>query len=1511
MNIHGLDNLPDVGGAISGVLVLRFSDRADAGAVNTLAAQLAESGVIDAPARDGDGDRSSSDLAAASPAPPGRGRSVVAFSWRVPAPEQTDEQRAALAATGSRGVAEIWGFASDAAADLADWFAPRWRQAPPSAPVSGSVEISGLEPAAIGWEGVGLTLRFGDELGDDGLEVVRALAGLWLSAYADPEASGGLGGRCYRRAVVEARDPREVIVGAAGIANPGTAEQAAGHLRWLASQIAAVLPLEAAEHTPLLPAPGDAAAQLAPATTEVRPERPTMEWREDAFAAVEEVERTAPETLEPESLDVDLADDGWDAEPATQQISEVAELAEGSGTHEQASEEPAEALAEIEEVEEVEELEVEELDEPEPDEPEPEDELARERAAEIEAEALRKLREPGREERISEFVASADEPEPEPEVIEPEPEVIEPEPEPEVIKAEVEPEPELEVIEADADLDDGDGGDDGFVSLDLGSEIELDSDLEAAMDAALVDSDADEPEVDDADESELVVAIRGALEAGDFAAAYTAFDRSRPGGEARREAGEIFASVVEDFDMNDFEELAVALELARRAAAAGCESSEPHLLAMRGLCRLGRSAEAIEIGDAHRDRPDVLVELFEILCVNKRTGDALGLLPALAASGHSGVGDHYYNLGVKLHNTHLDVALALYRGAIACGSPLPQAEINAGIAMLGAGDDAGVVALTRPALERHPAEPNLWANLIDAQLRADPDGVGASLESAVPVIGNSIRCDECDAESPAACGIGCGALLADCIGAYVALRRPDAALNLLELVGAGDAEAAIPQVVTARATALAAAGDIDGAAALLDRGLDVPTSTSFHYYHARANLAFARGEHDRAVGLLAAAQVANRRALELVQSDPVAALIAERGLSRFDPPIRPPSVPESARWVPGDREWAEGVLDGDGAKHGPYRFYRPDGTLCNECVFEHGKPHGPFKRFHESGAVSQEGAFEGGDLHGTRVWLASDVTTSEDMHGEHVSPVIRRSEMDYAHGRVTEVRHFDGEGRLCAHDGTPYPDRPEGVPRNAFYRSERDQWVAGEVDAEGQRTGTWQTWSSNGALLEESEFAAGKRHGSFRAFFADGTAAVEGTYDDGEKTGVFTYWRHAGDEHEDFPIAGPAIVSATESHDTYIPGVALFNAEGAECSIDGIALERWTAEHPQLAEWFDALWQIGWSEIEDASESGHRVPHLLLGLLAENEDLSDHVYTALYWHLCHQGTVYPATAAAIPFMMTLCQYERTPNLPALLNFLRNTGAQPAATLEEAAAEGHDAIVDCHAALTSAVEIFITLLEHREPMVRALASTLVAAAYDRADEMAGVLSSRLGREDSEMVRTSFLFSLARLASADAMFVVDAQLASGSPLVATAAALALVMARGEQSGQAVADRLVSTLVGFSDEMAETYAESPWADEHLVTEIAQALSYGTPGDEALDRLCAAMPEIASPGGLAVVSAALLIAIHTGDGGLTDELKKVLGAIAGSDNLWLFGGGEAITSVLEGFELPTDRAELAGLAV
>jgi hypothetical protein len=89
---------------------------------------------------------------------------------------------------------------------------------------------------------------------------------------------------------------------------------------------------------------------------------------------------------------------------------------------------------------------------------------------------------------------------------------------------------------------------------------------------------------------------------------------------------------------------------------------------------------------------------------------------------------------------------------------------------------------------------------------------------------------------------------------------------------------------------------------------------------------------------------------------------------------------------------------------------------------------------------------------------------------------------------------------------------------------------------------------------------------------------------------------------------------------------------------DLIALYRSADSIPALSA-LDGLDRVDWSAVADAYGPATRVPALLRAAASGEPDHRQFAYELLYQTIWHQGDVYSATAAAIPFLYKLLEAE--------------------------------------------------------------------------------------------------------------------------------------------------------------------------------------------------------------------------------------------------------------------------------
>lgn len=91
-----------------------------------------------------------------------------------------------------------------------------------------------------------------------------------------------------------------------------------------------------------------------------------------------------------------------------------------------------------------------------------------------------------------------------------------------------------------------------------------------------------------------------------------------------------------------------------------------------------------------------------------------------------------------------------------------------------------------------------------------------------------------------------------------------------------------------------------------------------------------------------------------------------------------------------------------------------------------------------------------------------------------------------------------------------------------------------------------------------------------------------------------------------------------------------------------------SAEHPALA----GLYDVPWATVEHAYGPATDVPSLLVALTGSRDQQERAVYE-LHGNIWHQGTVYEATAYAVPFLARLVLTEPPPLRDELMNLVAN------------------------------------------------------------------------------------------------------------------------------------------------------------------------------------------------------------------------------------------------------------------
>ncbi|MFJ2872338.1 hypothetical protein [Streptomyces sp. NPDC087298] len=184
-----------------------------------------------------------------------------------------------------------------------------------------------------------------------------------------------------------------------------------------------------------------------------------------------------------------------------------------------------------------------------------------------------------------------------------------------------------------------------------------------------------------------------------------------------------------------------------------------------------------------------------------------------------------------------------------------------------------------------------------------------------------------------------------------------------------------------------------------------------------------------------------------------------------------------------------------------------------------------------------------------------------------------------------------------------------------------------------------------------------------------------------------------------------------------------------------------------------------WADLQHAYGSAADVPGFLRALAGESEDAASEAVSELYGTILHQGSVYGATARAVPYLAQLAGAGyRTEDLLVLLGGIAEGGADDG--------DGDEAA--CRAAVVGQLPLLLATVDAEDPGLRR-AAVWAAAMTGAAEKALPVLRLRGETETDPGVRAELLGALARLDPAGAATAATAALGADEPAEVRIAAL----------------------------------------------------------------------------------------------------------------------------------------------
>ncbi|MGY3060181.1 hypothetical protein ACVWZD_004426 [Streptomyces sp. TE3672] len=176
-----------------------------------------------------------------------------------------------------------------------------------------------------------------------------------------------------------------------------------------------------------------------------------------------------------------------------------------------------------------------------------------------------------------------------------------------------------------------------------------------------------------------------------------------------------------------------------------------------------------------------------------------------------------------------------------------------------------------------------------------------------------------------------------------------------------------------------------------------------------------------------------------------------------------------------------------------------------------------------------------------------------------------------------------------------------------------------------------------------------------------------------------------------------------------------------------------------------------WADLQHAYGSAADVPGHLRALAGDSEEAASEAVSELYGSILHQGSVYGATARAVPYLARLAGAGyRTEDLVALLGGIAEGGADGGDSDEAA----------CRAAVVGELALILTAVDAGDPGLRR-AAAWAAAMTGAAEQVLPVLHRRWKTETDPLVRAELLGAMAHLDASGTAGTATAALGADEP------------------------------------------------------------------------------------------------------------------------------------------------------
>jgi antitoxin component YwqK of YwqJK toxin-antitoxin module len=547
-------------------------------------------------------------------------------------------------------------------------------------------------------------------------------------------------------------------------------------------------------------------------------------------------------------------------------------------------------------------------------------------------------------------------------------------------------------------------------------------------------------------------------------------------------------------------------------------------------------------------------------------------------------------------------------------------------------------------------------------------------------------------------------------------------------------------------------------------------------------------------------------------------------------PARPAGVVDSARWFPDLERWVDGEIErGTNHQVGHWRWWAVDGVLRHEEQRDAQGEATTMIDYEDDGALDE------------KTVIGDDGIKQRDVY--------------FDNGALSLRYRDDAKGRRI-YKGSWYKDGSLDEEETSVY----DGDVLVSVTEKGE----------DGALVFEA-----RREGPVMAcvlYHDDGkTIAATGALADGKLHGVWRIADETGAVRREIDTSPLAIKhKPTGEGLQYRLGLAAFR-------LDEPKLE--TPE--QLRGVDDVAWDKCQGPYNDDIE---KFPRYLRALVSPDPFVRTFAMGQIDNEIAHQGSVYSATAAVMPWFGRLLTHPNADKLE-LLASMQLAGNNSSAYLGEVQDLDEDdddriAIEGTYKAVAAAWP----LIWAQYGGVSDVGKQMILVLAKFAPEAKAMVIEAARRDPKPALRCCAIDSLTDFPDFTDDEVLPC-LDDPEPLVRCSAAIALALSRGPNTPAAVVPALAEALRTWRDLAAE-WNDLAYTNGHLVASVSLSLgSIRSPAARALAKpLCASIDDVDGVSATAYGQGLLALAFGRGERPFADDFIEILETLAKSKRFWAF---------------------------